>query len=58
MAFKLKNLLKEQSRYWNARIEMEKAKKEYEVKRRDKFKNISLFDVCSLPVEKRKELEK
>ena len=56
--FKLKNLLKEQSRVWNMHLEIEQAKRDYKEKRKEKFANISIADISIMPANKIKELER
>ena len=58
MKFKLKNLLKEQSRVWNMHLELERAKRDYKEKRKEKFSNISIADISTMPASKIKELER
>ena len=58
MKFKLKNLLKEQSRVWNMHLEIEQAKRDYKEKRKEKFANISIADISIMPANKIKELER
>lgn len=47
--------IRAQSRYWNMRMELEKAKKEYEKKRAESF-NVSIVDKLHGKQEKEKVL--